>query len=214
MEHHSAGDAIPPHCEILEVRVPELRRLFNAIDPSPFNDRDLDPGAEEFIMNWAGEVPRTKPLGLLVHLDRPSGAADEAVILRDSVHQFFGRRGEAARQRLRELFRRGRISLVIGLAFLVLSTGLANTLADALSGGSFSVFLQESLLIGGWVAMWRPLEVFLYDWWPIRAQAKRYDRLAAMAVRIQYAPGGAADAWRRDWPTVPAGAQLDRDRGA
>ena len=28
----------------------------------------------------------------------------------------------------------------------------------------------ESLLIGGWRPMWRPLEIFLYDWWPIRAE--------------------------------------------
>ena len=44
--------------------------------------------------------------------------------------------------------------------------------------------LQESLLIGGWVAMWRPLEVFLYDWWPIRAEARLFDRLATMPVRL------------------------------
>jgi hypothetical protein len=39
-------------------------------------------------------------------------------------------------------------------------------------------------VIGGWVAMWRPLEVFLYDWWPIRAEARLFDRLSAMAVRV------------------------------
>jgi hypothetical protein len=39
--------------------------------------------------------------------------------------------------------------------------------------------LQQSFVIGGWVAMWRPIEVFLYDWWPIRAEARLYDRLAA-----------------------------------
>lgn len=38
----SAGDAIPPKCEVIEVRVAELRQLFNAIDPSPFRERDLD----------------------------------------------------------------------------------------------------------------------------------------------------------------------------
>jgi len=28
--------------------------------------------------------------------------------------------------------------------------------------------VRESLLVGGAVAPWRPLEIFLYDWWPIR----------------------------------------------
>jgi hypothetical protein len=32
--------------------------------------------------------------------------------------------------------------------------------------------IRESLLIGGWVAMWRPMEILLYDWWPIRAEAR------------------------------------------
>jgi hypothetical protein len=32
--------------------------------------------------------------------------------------------------------------------------------------------------------MWRPLENFLYDWWPIRAEARLFDRLSAMTVRV------------------------------
>jgi hypothetical protein len=32
--------------------------------------------------------------------------------------------------------------------------------------------------------MWRPLEIFLYEWWPIRAQGRLYERLAAMPVRV------------------------------
>ena len=49
--------------------------------------------------------------------------------------------------------------------------------------------LRESLVIAGWVALWRPLEIFLYDWWPIRAEAKLYDRLADMLVRVVQASG-------------------------
>ena len=44
--------------------------------------------------------------------------------------------------------------------------------------------VREGFLIGGWVAMWRPIEVFLYDWWPIRAEARLFDRLSNMPVRI------------------------------
>ena len=38
----AAGDALPQRCQVIEVRVAELRQLFNAIDPSPFRERDLD----------------------------------------------------------------------------------------------------------------------------------------------------------------------------
>jgi hypothetical protein len=149
--------------------------MFNAIDPSPFHDRDLDPSAEDFIVAWVAELPRSAPLCLRVTLDAP-GNADDAEVLEPAVHQYFGRRASAERRRLRELFGRGRISLVIGLAFLAASTALASAVAPADS--QLGAILQEGLLIGGWVAMWRPIEVFLYDWWPIRAQARLYDRLA------------------------------------
>lgn len=28
--------------------------------------------------------------------------------------------------------------------------------------------LEESLIILGWVANWKPIETFLYDWWPLK----------------------------------------------
>ena len=55
--HPSAGDTIPPNCQLIEVRVGELKQLFNAIDPSPFREKDLDPNAEEFIVGWAKDAP-------------------------------------------------------------------------------------------------------------------------------------------------------------
>jgi hypothetical protein len=205
-EAASAGDAFPPDCEIIEVHLAELRQLFNAMDPSPFNDRDLDPSAEEFIVSWSRELPRDARLGLLVHLDRPAGLASEAAILSDAIHQFFSERSNATRRQLRQLFRRGRTSLVIGLTFLGASLGFSQLLAHWVNLGGVVDILRESLLIGGWVAMWRPLEVFLYDWWPIRAEARLFDRLAVMPVRVSYEADSTSDAWRRDWPAA-AGSQ-------
>ena len=84
----SAGDALPQHCQVIEIRVAELRQLFNAIDPSPFRQRDLDPRAEEFIVDWASDLRMDKPWALVVHLDRPAGRADEAAALREAIHEY------------------------------------------------------------------------------------------------------------------------------
>ena len=70
---------------------------------------------------------------------------------------------------------------------LAASILLGDLAANAVQGGRFAEILRESFLIGGWVAMWRPLEVFLYDWWPIRAEARLFDRLSAMPVRVAHA---------------------------
>jgi hypothetical protein len=64
-----AGDPIPPKCAVIEVHVGELKQLFDAIDPSPFRDRDLDPKAEEFIVGWARDLPRDASLALVVCSD-------------------------------------------------------------------------------------------------------------------------------------------------
>ena len=69
----SAGDPIPPKCAVIEVHVGELKQLFNSIDPSPFRNKDLDPGAEEFIVGWAKDLPSDGALALVVDLDRPAG---------------------------------------------------------------------------------------------------------------------------------------------
>ena len=201
----SAGDMIPAECRPIEVRVGELRQLFNAIDPSPFRDRDLDPRAEEFIVEWARDLPRDARLALLVHLERSAGRADEAAMLGESVHQYFKQRAVDSRRRLRELFRRGRISLVIALAFLGSSIAAGNAVSSFLPDSHVAQVIREGLLIVGWVAMWRPLEVFLYDWWPIRAETQLFDRLSTMPVRIEYSgTTTSTDAWRADWPAVSA----------
>jgi len=204
---HSAGDPIPPNCQLIEVHVAELNQLFNAIDPAPFRQRDLDPDAEEFIVGWAREILTDAPLALLVHLDRPAGVPEEPAILRDAIEEFFSQRAQASRQRLRQLFKRGRTSLAIGLTFLALSLTIGDVVARLLGERRIGEIVRESLLIGGWVAMWRPMEVFLYDWWPIRADARLADRLSAMPVRISYKTDASPDAWRSDWPVAPASRQ-------
>jgi hypothetical protein len=185
-EVSAAGDAIPAGSTVIEVHLAELRQLFNAIDPSPFRDRDLDPRVEDFIVDWSREAPAGPPLALLVRLDRGAETADEAVVVRDSIHRFFASRASATRGRLRRLFRIGRVSLLIGLAVLTFFLIAARLVSKQAGESGLGGVLHESLVIGGWVAMWRPLEVFLYDWWPIRAEAKLFDRLAGMPVRLSY----------------------------
>jgi len=202
----SAGDPVPPTCSVIEVHVGELKQLFDAIDPSPFRNRDIDPKAEEFIVGWAKDLPRDASLALIVDLDREAGLPDESAVLRDAIHEFFRHRAETHRQRLRELFRVGRTSLVIGLAALAGAIALGDFLATLMKGSRIGEIARESLTIGGWVSMWRPLEVFLYDWWPIRNEARLSDRLAAMPVRIRYAPT-APEAWKEDWPAVRPGGE-------
>jgi hypothetical protein len=178
------GDPNRADRELIEVHVGELTQLFNSIDPSPFREKDLDPAAEEYIVGWANDTHRDAPLELLVYVDRPTGRADDEATLGGAVSEFFRQRSLETRRRLRRLFRQGRISLVIGIVCLAISVLLGEAVEKMWAGYGLAVMVRESVLIGGWVAMWRPLETFLYDWWPIRAEARIFDRLSEMPVRL------------------------------
>jgi len=182
----SSEDAagFPPGCALIEVHISELQQIFNSLDPTPFRKRDLDPKAEAFIADWAREKHGDAPLGLLIHVDREAASTEQISTVQGAVRDYFADRANVTRRQLRQLFQRGRTSLAIGLVFLAVSILLGNVIEGMLQDTSFAGVARESLLIGGWVAMWRPLEVFLYDWWPIRAEARLFDRLSAMTVRI------------------------------
>jgi hypothetical protein len=166
----------------IELRLRELAQLFNSMDPSPFVDRDLDRDAEEFILGWARELPARREFELVVHLTVPP-PADRGAGTADAVRRYFASRADMKGRELRQLLRRGRISLLVGLLFLG-GCYLLGLLVGHFGHGAFSVVAEEGLAIVGWVAMWRPLEIYLYDWWPLREERTLFSRLARMSVRL------------------------------
>jgi len=84
---------------------------------------------------------------------------------------------------LRILLLEGRTSLLIGLAFLAMCLLGADMLSDIVNSTFFKI-LKESLTIGGWVAMWRPMQIFLYEWWPLVRRARIYRSLGRANVHV------------------------------
>ncbi|MBB5033681.1 hypothetical protein [Prosthecobacter vanneervenii] len=170
--------------ELIEVKLTELNQLFNSLDPSPFHERDLDHDAEEFIVSWAQEHPHKHDLKLLVHLAKaPAGVADAQKLVSDSIAHYFEYRAEMTLREFKRLMREGRKSLLIGLLFLALCQFAARLLAP--STANWQSFAGEGLTIMGWVAMWKPLEIYLYRWWPLLALRKLYQRLSRMPVEVR-----------------------------
>jgi hypothetical protein len=84
----------------------------------------------------------------------------------------------------RELFRIGRRSLAIGIFVLACCLTASQTLAPFIPNTTLARVIEESLIIVGWVANWRPLEIYLYDWWPIRRNIGLYRRIATATVTV------------------------------
>ncbi len=171
---------------LIEVKISELSQLFNSMDPSPFHERDLDHDAEEFIVSWAQEHPRDDDLHLVIHLARPpADAAQTPAKVKMSVQHYFDYRAGMLWREFHQLMREGRSALVIGLLFMV----TCELAALILFKGDLPLLIvtREGLTILGWVAMWRPIEIYLYRWWPLLGKRRLYQRLARMEVEVRSA---------------------------
>jgi hypothetical protein len=169
--------------QLIEVKVQTLQQIFNSMDPSPFHERDLDRDAEEFIVSWAKEHSSRKPYKLIVHLGQATERPDAERILSESIRNYFSYRAEMNRRELKQLLHYGWISLLIATLFLGLCVTVAASFDPEL--GVFIRILREGLIILGWVAMWRPLDVYLYRWWPVHRLGRIYQGLSRMPVEIK-----------------------------
>jgi len=166
----------------IELKLQSVHQLFNSMDPAPFHERDLDDDAEEFIVSWAREHPVRQPIRLIVHLGQTSGDADNAQLITDSIHHYFDYKATLNRREFRQLMTEGWVSLIIGLSFLALCTLLAQTIAPKF--GHLASMAREGLTIMGWVAMWTPLDIDLYRWWPIFELGRVYRKLSQIPIEV------------------------------
>lgn len=170
---------------LIEIRVDRLAQLFHTLDPFPFREKDLDQEAEDYIVGWARELPDRRPIRIAVHVREGDVRAADSNELNEAFHHYFEGRAVAVQNDLNELFRIGRRSLAIGIPILVACFIAARFAAGYLLANPVQRLVEESLLILGWVANWRPLEIFLYDWWPLARRRDLYRRLAAAAVELR-----------------------------
>lgn len=168
----------------IELNLREIGQLFNTMDPSPFHEKDLDHDAEEFIVSWAREFPLDDPIALVVHLGTLPQDEEAQQTIERAIHHYFAYRVGLNRLEFRHLMQDGRRSLVTGVLFLAACLIMSRLFVGE-GTGTFSTLERESLSIAGWVAMWRPMEIYLYDWWPLRRRQKILQKLSRMPVEVR-----------------------------
>jgi len=175
-------DANKVEAVAVELRLDGISRLYNSLDPAPFNEKELEAAADEYIVGSAEDLSG-RPMRLVIMLPASELARPEAAQIPEAIRHHFVLRELTELRRLRGMLHRGRISLLIGLAFLAACL-LARELLTT-SETTTTRILDEGLLIVGWVAMWGPLDVFLYGWWPIAGRRRLFADLARLEVELR-----------------------------
>jgi hypothetical protein len=167
----------------IDIGLKSTRQLFDNRDPAPFRERDLDPLAVEHVLTAASET-RRKALKIVLHFPEGEGAAVDATTLREAFRAHFEHELDLAEHRIEENFRLGRRLLAIGLSVLAVFLTLSE-LSAKIPLGAVERVLKEGLTITGWVAMWRPVEVLLYDWLPLFQQRSNIRRILAAEIDVR-----------------------------
>jgi hypothetical protein len=180
------------HPHYISLRLRDISQLFNSMDPSPFIEKDLDDDAEEFIVSWAQEYSPDTALRLRIYVDqwpvperndKDGKEEDPKEMVKTAVHNHFAHRAQLTHHELTRLLKQGRTSLLIGAAFLSTCLGSSQAFLGH-EQGTWAEIVRESLTIAGWVAMWRPMQIYLYDWWPVRRRERVFAKLSRMPVEL------------------------------
>jgi hypothetical protein len=171
----------------IDVGVENVERLLDRRDPAPFRDRDLDPGLVEYLVDAAEDLGSHARLRVVFWLREGAPSHEVEVAFRGHFEDMLHR----VRRRNQQRLRFGASALLVGLVLLVLLFSLAQLIERTLTGTLGSA-LAEGAVILSWIVLWRPVELLLFDWIPVRQERRTVIRLlgADVAVRVGSAPEG------------------------
>ncbi|CAN5914378.1 hypothetical protein BH11GEM1_BH11GEM1_23060 [soil metagenome] len=167
----------------IEIHIHTLAELFNPLDPSPLHARALASSAERYLISCAGARRANASLHLIVHC--PASLRAHGTQMADGIHEHFRSMHALGQREFKRRLRRGAGALAGGVIVLALSVGLRGLLGDT-NGRGLGAGFAEGLLILGWVAMWRPIEILLYEHWESHLDHAVLDRLAGVAVDYSF----------------------------
>lgn len=167
----------------IELKLKTPHQLFDERDPAPFRERDLDDDAVRYIVDsYEGISSDAEDIKLSLYFAEMGNFRNEGDVIPKAIRAFFEYEAELRHRELRETFREGLISLMIGLTFLLICSWFSHS--SYAESGLLQTFTKEGLMLMGWVSMWRPINIFLYEWWPIRGDMKTMQELSQVEIEV------------------------------
>ena len=163
----------------IHLNITDWSDLFDKYDAAPLLQRSLNEDCLAYIFNRMDEAPRERHWTLHIHVPNDLLQQCSTEQLTYAIQQQLQIKSLHLKHSLRRHFRTARTALVIGLAILFTLLSLSVGLGYVVRHSDWLQALQESCVIIGWVAIWRPAELLLYDWWPLKNQERNLKRLLA-----------------------------------
>ncbi len=167
----------------ITLHLDNLEQFFNVPEPDPF-----DPQAR-FVSGLETIVDELKPKALIkkvratIMLPSDQLAPGNEVKLREALIRYCRHYIQQNQQDLISLRWQGIKALQNGLIFLGTCLLLSTLFENAeLLPEWLQRFGGEGFLIAGWVSLWHPIELLLYEWWPFSRQMRLYESIRQMEI--------------------------------
>ena len=140
--------------------------------------------AEQFLVERVTALPRKASVKLLIALPETQCGNEQRVT--DAIHEDFNFRRIQAEKELHRTRRFGWRSLVVALIFLTAAMLLVQLMKRYLPMGNLMSVMVEGLTVFAWVALWRPGELLLYDWYPFKRDVRLFRKLEKSEIHFSY----------------------------
>ncbi|GAB4069256.1 hypothetical protein KHC28_09835 [Ancylobacter sonchi] len=171
----------------IDIRLRDLRNFFATPDIDPFAGESIDESGIDRLIDLvtAERRWRRRPVRLRLHVAPTPGNAELAPRLPEALARYCDTNRDYAERKLRETRREGLRTLAVGVVFLALCIGVATLISSsALDEMLVGELLSEGAIIAGWVGLWRPIEILLFDWWPYARDRVLYTRLRGLEITV------------------------------
>lgn len=170
----------------IEVRIKSPLQLFDMRDPAPFRERELDDSFVEYVMASAREFSITSPLKIVIYIQESESNDLTRDSIREAIRSFLAYRIDLQKGDLKNHIKKAQLFLLIGLLTLASCIGVAQNLKVPSPPGAIGI-LREGIVIFGWVSVWKPIELILFDWYPLFEKLRFYKKLLATEMDIRFA---------------------------
>lgn len=171
---------------VIEIRVRSVLQLFDARDPAPFRARDLDDDFTEYVVASVDELPVNLPLQILIYVEGPEIKELGPDAIREAIQTYFNYQIDLKRLQLSKIFKTARLFFAIGLCVLVGCLIFIRALDKAFPPESYPPIFREGFVIFGWVSMWKPFELVLFDWYPVYDRIRLFRKLLAAEIEVRF----------------------------
>lgn len=162
----------------IRIYLDEIDHLFKAPDFDPFANQPVFTSGLESAANEVKMASRRSLHRLVLYLPGEKINAKLEATTRKALDNFCSYRLEESQREVTLLRWEGFEALQTGLIFMAVCLFISLYIREFQGIPEYlRTFISEGLSIVGWVSMWKPIDIFLYQWWPHWQSRFIYEKL-------------------------------------